>query len=123
MKTDRIIITIFLLFAIYASAVSNYIGSGNVYFINHALIFGLLDCAIATFCMTITPLIFVIANKGKLDIKKGKKICLVNSLLLLGISIIFTAVGVGGITGGLGAIAFYFINKWLFVKDFEEKIK
>ncbi len=55
------------------------------------------------------------AIKGnRLARKKGKLLCLLNSIFLFIVPIIIFG---RGFLGGIGAIFFYFINKWMFVDE------
>lgn len=122
MNKKRITGTIILLFLLFASAYGNYTKSGNNYYVERAMLFGFLDFSIACVCMMFIPFICRLGDKEKIEYEKGKKICKWNSIILLIISLILQATKVGvGVIGGLGALCFYFINKWIFVKDKEVK--
>ena len=85
----------------------------------YAFLLTFAHLAVLSIVMMALPLICRIIMKGKLDYKKGKKLCLWNSIFLFCLSVAsFALIGISFI-GGMGAIFFYFINKWLFV---EEKI-
>lgn len=75
--------------------------------------------------MMVVPLICRMANKDKLPNKRGKRICLWNSVVLFVLSIVLLALVEISFIGGIGAVVFYFINKWVFVRqcDFEEGAK
>ena len=81
---------------------------------------GLIDVVIITSIMMIIPFICRLVNKERLDFIKGKKICKWNSIGMFILSVIMTVAldgnGFVGI-GGVGALIFYYINKWLFVSD------
>ena len=74
--------------------------------------------------MTIVPGIFCLMNHGRIENKKGKRICLFNSIILLILSIVLGLIS-GKSTlfiGGLGAVLFYLINKWAFVYYQDEPV-
>ena len=97
-----------------------YLSSAGAYIVkgikrDEAYGYGLFDTLISSLIMMAIPFLAKIINKGKLPLKKGKRICLINSILLFIISLaLFVFFGIGFV-GGLGAIMFYFMNKWLFV--------
>ena len=76
----------------------------------------LITCCIMFF----VPFIFFILNGDRLENKKGKIICIWNSIILFIISLVFKITMDFTFVGGLGCIAFYFINKWLFVYYLDE---
>ena len=71
----------------------------------------LLTSLLVSAMMMAVPGVCRLVKKERLPIKSGKRICLWNSILLF---VIPTILG-NNLIGGLGAICFYFINKWLFV--------
>ncbi len=93
-----------------------------------AMYYGTIGTLILTLIMIAIPAICVIFQKGKLRFEKGLKLCKWNSIILFIISIILTIFFMEnnytdsffGI-GGLGALMFYFINKWLFVANENEE--
>lgn len=122
MNKKRLTTTIILLFLLFASACGNYANSGNDYYADRALLFGFLDFCISCACMMAVPFLYRINGKGKIEYEKGKKVCKWNSIILFIVSVLLKMTQIsGGIIGGLGALCFYFINKWLFVKDKEVK--
>ena len=121
MNKKRLTTTIILLFLLFASAFGNYTNSGNDYYADRALLFGFLDFCISCACMMFIPFICRLSEKKKIEYEEGRKICKWNSIILLIISLTMNVTVGVGIIGGLGALCFYFINKWLFVKDKEVK--
>ena len=77
------------------------------------------NLAIVSAIMMAIPLIVRLVNGQKLDNKFGKQLCMWNSIALFALSTIaiFADLKQYAIIGGLGALEFYFINKWAFVKD------
>ena len=77
------------------------------------------NLAIITAIMMAIPLIVRLVNGKKLDNKFGKQLCMWNSIALFALSTIaiFADLKQYAIIGGVGALEFYFINKWAFVKD------
>ena len=73
--------------------------------------------------MMVIPFICRLVNKDKLPHKKGKRICLWNSIVLFVLSSLMLAVIETGFIGGVGAVIFYFINKWVFVHQYEVEDK
>lgn len=69
------------------------------------------------FIMMLVPLILFLKNGDRLENSYGKKVCKWNSIILLLISIILGLSVYKGVMliGGLGALMFYYINKWLYV--------
>ena len=121
MNKKRLTTTIILLFLLFASAFGNYANSGNDYYADRALLFGFLDFCISCACMMFIPFICRLSEKKKIEYEEGRKICKWNSIILLIISLLMNVTVGVGIIGGLGALCFYFINKWLFVQDKEVK--
>ena len=115
-KTDKKIgWIIFLLFLLYASSSGNYLNSGDDYLYDNSSWLALIDLVIASVAMMIVPFIWRLINKELLPFKKGKRICMWNSIILFIVSIILSATSEISIIGGIGAVIYYFINKWLFV--------
>ena len=122
MNKKRLTTTIILLFLLFASAFGNYANSGNDYYADRALLFGFMDFCISCACMMFIPFICRLSEKKKIEYKEGRKICKWNSIVLFIVSVLLKMTQIsGGIIGGLGALCFYFINKWLFVQDKEVK--
>ena len=121
MTKKKVWIIIGLIFLLWSQPTSQYMSIPELY--DMAWLYGLIDTAIITFIMMFIPFICRLVNKKKLDLNIGKKLCKWNSIIMFVLSIIITGIitnfeGFMGI-GGLGALAFYFINKWLFVNENE----
>lgn len=115
-KTDKKIgWIIFLLFLLYASSSGNYLNSGDDYLYDNSSWLALIDLVIVSVAMMIVPFIWRLINKELLPFKKGKRICMWNSIILFIVSIILSATSGISIIGGIGAVIYYFINKWFFV--------
>lgn len=87
-----------------------------------SFLYALIDLFINTFCLCFIPFLLKKKNKGLLEYNKGKGICLWNSIIWFFVSVFLTillgfTIGVGGI----GAVMYYFINKWAFVEEKEVK--
>ncbi|WP_292473468.1 zinc ribbon domain-containing protein [Methanosphaera sp.] len=117
-KTLGIVI---LLLVLYFSLCGQYLNSGNDYFYEHSKEYALIDLLIISTMMMIVPFIWRLINKEKFELRKGKKICLWNSIILFVISMILMTIIHFSFIGGIGAIMYYFINKWLFVNYDENK--
>lgn len=115
MKKNRVVWIVVLFIILYLSAIVNYLNSGNGNFNINYIWLAFIDFAISSFVMMIIPFVFRIVNKKKLSLKKGKIICACNSIILFIVSCILMEIFNIGFIGGLGAIMFYFINKWTFV--------
>jgi len=75
------------------------------------------ELCIVSAIMMIVPFFAKISRGKKLPFESGKRLCLWNSIILFVLSLvgqIFTGIGV---VGGIGALFFYLINKWLFVNE------
>ena len=114
---------IFLLFLMYASANGNYLNSGDDYLYENSSWLALIDLAVCSVVMMAIPFIWRLVNRQKLPFSKGKKICIWNSIILFIVSIILMTTVETSFIGGLGALIYYYINKWLFVneKDYEDQ--
>lgn len=114
---------IFLLFLMYASANGNYLNSGDDYLYENSSWLALIDLAVCSVVMMAIPFIWRLVNRQKLSFSKGKKICIWNSIILFIVSIILMATVETSFVGGLGALIYYYINKWLFVneKDYNDQ--
>lgn len=124
MKKEKIYTILFLLVLMWMSVTGQYLTMSE--FNDDAWLYGTIDIIIISVMMMIIPLIFRLFNKERLDIKKGKSICKWNSIgMFICSSALFAGIlGVeksGGI-GGIGALIYYYINKWLFVYD-EDMLK
>lgn len=85
----------------------------------YGLLISLANMLLVSAVMMAVPFICWMVNKDKLPNKKGKRICLWNSIILFVLSSILLAFIETGIIGGVGAVIFYFINKWVFVYQYE----
>ena len=83
------------------------------YWLSVLLPYMLIICAV----MMIVPFLARIAKKENLPYKSGKRLCLWNSIILLVISLVLQIYTDFLFIGGIGALIFYFINKWLFVSE------
>jgi hypothetical protein len=81
--------------------------------------FALQNLAIVSGIMILIPLITRLVNGSRLEIKFGKQVCFWNSFILFCISMLalITDMKEYSYIGAIGAIEYYFINKWLFVQD------
>lgn len=94
-----------------------------------AFIIGSVNTIIITLIMMAVPTLFKFFKK-EIEFNKWKKICKWNSIIIFFISIIISAVLFEGELygiGGLGALMFYFINKWSYFmyekSDIENEIE
>lgn len=106
---------------IYMSTAGQYESSEDVYISQNSQILALIELIIATFIMMIVPAIYRVTNHALLPSKKGKKICMWNSIILFFVPFIFGF----PIIGGIGALLYYYINIWLFVdyNNIEDTLK
>lgn len=119
MKKNKLFQIFGLLFLMWLLLMVKFLMSEFSY---DAIIMATFNIIILTIQMMIIPLICRIVNRDRLDINKGNAICKWNSIGVYIITIIFIIVILDGRTSnivvdGLGAIIFYYINKWLFVYD------
>lgn len=117
MKKENIGKIILLLLLLYCSAVGNYLNSGEDYLYKNAKLLGLIDLVACTLVLIIVPFTWRMINGKRFNCEKGKSICKWNSIIILVISIILMISIKFGFVGGIGAIIYYFINKWLFVDE------
>ncbi len=77
------------------------------------------NVAIVSAIMMAIPLIVRLVYGQKLETDFGKKVCFWNSFILFCVSMfaVITDMKDYFYIGGIGAIEYYFINKWLFVQD------
>lgn len=123
MKKKKVCLIIFLFFLLWATSAGQYLEVPELY--EKVGILGIRDSLIVSFIMMLIPAIARIINKSRLEFNKGKKICKWNSVIFFILSIIISTIllngnGFVGI-GGVGAFIFYFINKWIFVEETDEK--
>lgn len=86
------------------------------YAMGYGLLITLLNILIVSLVMMVVPFICKISKKELLPFKTGKRICLWNSITLFILSCILMSFINIGFIGGIGAVFFYFINKWIFVE-------
>ena len=104
-RRKKTILTILLLLFVYASSVGQTAGSG-------------ITAENSSTYIMLGFLQFLITTDGKkFSANKGKRICKWNSIILFLASIASTLLLGIGLIGGLGAIIYYFINKWTFVDE------
>ena len=77
----------------------------------------LANLALVSAVMMLVPFICRLIRKAKLPNKSGKRLCMWNSIIMFIISTVLLAVAETNFIGGIGAIIFYFINKWIFVSE------
>ena len=82
----------------------------------YGLLVTLLYMLFVSIAMMFVPFICRIAKKEALPYKVGTRICLWNSIALFILSCVLMVVIDLDFIGGIGAIFFYFINKWIFVE-------
>jgi len=92
-------------------------GYNNDYAMGYGLLITVVNILVVSIVMMIVPFSYKVIKKKLLPYKKGRKICLWNSIALFILSSVLMTVTQLGFIGGLGAVAFYFINKWLFVEQ------
>lgn len=124
MERKKIWWAIGLLVLMWMSVTGQYLSVPGLY--DSAWWLGLIDVGVITAVMMIVPFICRLVNRERLETIKGKKICKWNSIGMFILSVVLTVAlsdgnGFVGI-GGVGALIFYYINKWVFVYD-EKAIK
>lgn len=72
---------------------------------------------ITTVIMMIVLFIWRLIKGKPFGAAKGKRICKWNSIIIFLASIASTLLLKVGLIGGIGAIIYYFINKWTFVDE------
>ncbi len=117
-KDDRKILwSILLIILMYMSSYGQYLNNDNYYLQNNASRLALIDLVVCTSIMMAIPFVWRLINRKKFNAKKGKRICMWNSIILFIISTITMVTMKIPFIGGVGALIFYFINKWLFVDE------
>lgn len=86
----------------------------------YALLYSVIGLCCSALIAMIIPLACRLITGKKLSHKWGKLLCVVNSIIALVISAILQEMFDILFVGGIGAIIYYFINKWLFVAGKEE---
>lgn len=81
----------------------------------YAFLYAVAEVAISALVSMIIPLICRLIKGQELSYKRGKLLCLANAIITFLVPALFDF----PLVGGLGAIFFYFINKWVFVCDKE----
>lgn len=119
MNKGKILRIIGLLFLMWASVAGQYMNYIDALGYGKCCLAGLIETAVISLVMVLIPMIFRLVNKNRLEYNKGRKICKWNSILLFILSIFLSVINDGLLIGigGIGAIMFYYINKWLFVYD------
>lgn len=84
--------------------------------IGYGFLFTLFEICKASIAMMFIPLLCRVIKGKRLAHKTGKRICLWNSIILFILSSVLMAFGDFGFIGGIGAVFFYFINKWTYVE-------
>lgn len=79
----------------------------------YAFLYAAAEVAISALVSMIIPLICRLIKGQELSYKRGKRLCLANAIITFLVPALFNF----PIVGWLGAIFFYFINKWVFVCD------
>ena len=117
MNEKRLVTTIVIFVLMWVTAAGGYLNSGNEQLFEKAYLIAAIDLLIISLITMCIPCIVWLINHRELEYKKGKRLCLWNSIVVSFVSgVLFVEFGFTAI-GGLGAIAFYFINKWIFVSD------
>ena len=88
----------------------------------YGLLLSLANLALVSVIMMAAPLICRLIRKEKLEFKTGKKLCLWNSIILFVLSSVLLIITETNFIGGVGAIIYYFINRWTFVKENEHSL-
>ena len=106
---------IFVFAYIYLSSVTQYLQSGDDSLVKACLYLAFIDVLVCSLVLMIAPFLYKQINKDKLDKENFKSFCKGNSFVIFVISFIMMTIGLSPIVGGLGAILYYYINKWMFV--------
>ena len=80
-KTKKIIG--FILLLIMLVILKLFLGGPYIYHFWEELISEIIVLLIISFILMIVPLIFKVKNKKRIEYKKGKRICMLNSIILL----------------------------------------
>ena len=113
-STIRLGPALVLLLLLYLSLHGQYVTEFDF---SISVILALINLILITIILTVVPFIFRLINKKILDYKKGRIICITNSIVMFILSIIsLELIGISFI-GGLGALIYYFINMFLFVEQ------
>lgn len=112
-RNENILNSCLFLIILYISVLANY--SINNYSTQESIIYSFVDIIIISCVMMFIPFLIRMYNKKPLEYEKGTKLCKTNSIILFIISVILKAMELYSFVGGIGAIMYYYINKWLFV--------
>lgn len=123
MNEKRLITTIIIFVLMWLSSAGGYLNSGNEQLFDKAFLIATIDLLIISFVMMCIPCIIWLISHRVLEYKKGKRLCLWNSIVVFFVSAVLSVEFGFSAIGGLGAIAFYFINKWIFVSDKPEEVE
>ena len=118
--TGKIIVLLALMFAsVFGQYIGELLNANMNYNLagGYAFLLSLANLCLITAVMMLVPFITRIINRGKLPYASGKKLCLWNSIILFVVSVLLMAIVDIGFVGGVGALIYYFINKWIFVCD------
>lgn len=125
MSGKRIVATVILLLLMFMSTVGQtseqllQAGADLNQASSASMLTGVITTVLVSTQMVLIPLICRLVKKEKLPPKSGKQISLWNSIGMFLVSVVISTmqlplpIGVGG----MGALIFYFINKWLFVAE------
>jgi len=83
----------------------------------YTLLYTILGLCFSAFLSMTIPFACKVIRGEKLPHKKGKWICIFNSIFAFVVSIVLQGLYNILVVGGIGAIFYYFINKWMFVSD------
>lgn len=122
--TGKIIALMVLMFmSLFGNATSELLNMGVDYDTasGQALLLSLASMAISSLLMMIVPFIARMAKKKQLPYKSGKRLCIWNSIVMFALSTVLFALTEVNYIGGVGAIIYYFINKWIFVSDLQSQ--
>ena len=75
----------------------------------------LLSLLFTSVVMMAVPFIYSIVKKGSISYDSGKRLCKWNSVILFVLSLLLMPLIGTSLIGGVGAIIYYFINKWVFI--------
>lgn len=119
-NTGKIIALLVLMFmSSFGNTTSELLNMGVEYDVagERAFLLSFASVVLSSILMMAVPFIVRILNKEKLPNKRGKRLCLWNSIILFVLSTILLAMTEVNFIGGIGAIIYYFINKWIFVSE------
>ncbi len=120
--TGKIIALLALMFmSLFGNTTSELLNMGVDYdaAVGRAFLFSLASMALSSALMMAVPFVVRISKKEKLPHKSGKRLCMWNSIILFVLSSVLLALTEVNFIGGVGAIIYYFINKWIFVGELQ----